>query len=139
MAGSYAFLVDSKGQPSSKHSGAEGPEGEGEDSEEITLNSDKIHEIIDESMKTTLNSVQWNGKKVDQWTSNIIEHCLKRLAEMKKPFKYIVTVILMQKTGAGFHSSYCAYWDNSADGMCSVPYENDTIHCVTSVYGLKLD
>ena len=131
-------------------------------------------------MKTTLNSVQWNAKKVDGWTSNIVEHCLKRLAEMKKPFKYIVTAIVMQKTGAGLHSAFTAYWDNSADGMsldrivrrgwkrcrlsvvfpeymlscnqlpfvialhlsagiCSVPYENDSVHCITTVYGLKLD
>mmetsp|Transcript_3786 Transcript_3786/g.6668 ORF Transcript_3786/g.6668 Transcript_3786/m.6668 type:complete len:117 (-) Transcript_3786:657-1007(-) len=110
-----------------------------EESDEVTLNSDKITEIIDESMKTTLSSVQWNAKKVDGWTSNIVEHCLKRLAEMKKPFKYIVTAIVMQKTGAGLHSAFTAYWDNSADGICSVPYENDSVHCITTVYGLKLD
>eukprot|EP00999_Lentomonas_sp_LEN2_P001219 NODE_2238_length_616_cov_116.235174_g2188_i0.p1 GENE.NODE_2238_length_616_cov_116.235174_g2188_i0~~NODE_2238_length_616_cov_116.235174_g2188_i0.p1 ORF type:complete len:116 (-),score=22.16 NODE_2238_length_616_cov_116.235174_g2188_i0:149-496(-) len=112
---------------------------EEDEQEEITLNSEKITEIIDESMRATLNAVQWNSKKVDQWTANIIEQCLKRLAEMKKPFKYIVTSVVMQKTGAGLHSSFTAYWDNSADGVCSVPFENETMHCVTTVYGLKLD
>eukprot|EP00667_Euglena_gracilis_P032466 EG_transcript_49996 len=110
-----------------------------EDSDEVTLNSDRITEIIDEVMKATLNNMAWNSKKVEPWTNGIIEHCLKRLAEMKKPFKYIVTAVLMQKTGAGLHSAFTAYWDNSADGICSVPYENETIHCITTVYGLKLD
>eukprot|EP01001_Neometanema_parovale_P003370 NODE_14399_length_447_cov_436.898148_g14100_i0.p1 GENE.NODE_14399_length_447_cov_436.898148_g14100_i0~~NODE_14399_length_447_cov_436.898148_g14100_i0.p1 ORF type:complete len:138 (+),score=45.58 NODE_14399_length_447_cov_436.898148_g14100_i0:61-414(+) len=110
-----------------------------DDGEEITLNSDKITEILDETMKAVLNSVQWNSKKVDQWTSNIIEQCLKRLAEMKKPFKYVVTAVIMQKTGAGVHSAFTAFWDNSADGICYVPYENDTIQCFCTVYGLKLD
>eukprot|EP00667_Euglena_gracilis_P002777 EG_transcript_2783 len=90
-------------------------------------------------LKATLNNMAWNSKKVEPWTNGIIEHCLKRLAEMKKPFKYIVTAVLMQKTGAGLHSAFTAYWDNSADGICSVPYENETIHCITTVYGLKLD
>eukprot|EP00992_Anisonema_acinus_P009679 TRINITY_DN5882_c0_g1_i1.p2 TRINITY_DN5882_c0_g1~~TRINITY_DN5882_c0_g1_i1.p2 ORF type:complete len:135 (+),score=55.57 TRINITY_DN5882_c0_g1_i1:57-407(+) len=110
-----------------------------DESEEITLNSDKITEIVDESVKAVLGTVQWNNRKVDGWTSSIIENCLKRLAEMKKPFKYVVTAVIMQKTGAGLHSAFTAYWDNSADGVCSVPYENDTMHCITTVYGLKLD
>ena len=88
-----------------------------DEEQEITLNSDKITEILEEAMKQTLHGQQWQAKKVEGWTSNIIEHCLKRLSEMKKPFKYIVTCVIMQKTGAGLHSSFSAYWDNSADGM----------------------
>eukprot|EP01060_Flectonema_neradi_P038671 TRINITY_DN8199_c0_g1_i1.p1 TRINITY_DN8199_c0_g1~~TRINITY_DN8199_c0_g1_i1.p1 ORF type:complete len:119 (+),score=18.43 TRINITY_DN8199_c0_g1_i1:63-419(+) len=111
-----------------------------DDEQEITLNSDKITEILEEAMKQTLQGQVWNNKKVEGWTSNIIEHCLKRLSEMKKPFKYIVTCIMMQKSGAGLHSSFSAYWDNSADGICCYPLmDNETIHCVVTVYGLKLD
>jgi len=111
----------------------------GEEADEVTLNADRITEIIDESMKATLFTAQWNPKKVDQWAGSITEHCIKRLAELRKPFKYIVTTVIMQRTGAGLHSAFTAYWDNSSDGICSLPFENDTIHCVTTVYGLKLD
>eukprot|EP01059_Diplonema_ambulator_P007212 TRINITY_DN16709_c0_g1_i1.p2 TRINITY_DN16709_c0_g1~~TRINITY_DN16709_c0_g1_i1.p2 ORF type:complete len:131 (+),score=55.68 TRINITY_DN16709_c0_g1_i1:38-394(+) len=111
-----------------------------EEDQEITLNSDKITEILEEAIKQTLQGQAWQPKKVEGWTSNIIEHVLKRLAEMKKPFKYIVTCIIMQKTGAGLHSSFSAFWDNSADGICCYPLmDNDTIQCVVTVYGLKLD
>eukprot|EP01062_Namystynia_karyoxenos_P036853 TRINITY_DN26837_c0_g1_i1.p2 TRINITY_DN26837_c0_g1~~TRINITY_DN26837_c0_g1_i1.p2 ORF type:complete len:119 (+),score=47.26 TRINITY_DN26837_c0_g1_i1:107-463(+) len=111
-----------------------------EEDQEITLNSDKITEILEESMRQQLGGQTWQAKKVEGWTSNIIEVCLKRLSEMKKPFKYVVTCIIMQKTGAGLHSSFSAFWDNSADGICSYPLtDNETIHCVVTVYGLKLD
>ena len=111
-----------------------------EEDQEITLNSDKIGEIVEEAMKQQLSGATWQAKKVDQWTSNIIESCLKRLAEMKKPFKYIVSCVIMQKTGAGLHSSFSAFWDNSADGICCYPLlDHETIQCFVTVYGIKLD
>eukprot|EP01013_Petalomonas_cantuscygni_P010385 TRINITY_DN23462_c0_g1_i1.p1 TRINITY_DN23462_c0_g1~~TRINITY_DN23462_c0_g1_i1.p1 ORF type:complete len:118 (-),score=10.20 TRINITY_DN23462_c0_g1_i1:169-522(-) len=110
-----------------------------EENEEITLNSDKTTEIIDEQVKAVLGSATWNPRKVDQWTSQIMEQCLKRLAELKKPFKFIITCVIMQRTGAGLHSAFTAHWDNSSDAICSLPYESETLHCVTTVFGLKLD
>ena len=43
--------------------------------------------------------------KVNQWTSNVVEGCLKRLAGLQKPFKYVVTCNFVQKAGAGMHTA----------------------------------
>ena len=37
--------------------------------------------------------------QVSQWTSSCLEHCIKRLTALNKPFKYVVTCIIMQKNG----------------------------------------
>lgn len=37
--------------------------------------------------------------QVNQWTSACLEGCMKRLTSMNKPYKYVVTCIIMQKTG----------------------------------------
>ena len=92
--------------------------------------------------------------KVNQWTNGVVESCLASLTKLQKPFKYIVTCVIMQvsvsshkhlshegviafftqpvhdsskrpltllhlqKNGAGLHTASSCYWDNSTDGEC---------------------
>lgn len=56
-------------------------------------------------------------QKVAQWNSNIVELVLKKLTGMNKPFKYIVTCVIMQKNGAGIHAANACFWDNTSDGQ----------------------
>ncbi len=37
--------------------------------------------------------------QVSCWTSQCLESCMKRLGALNKPYKYVVTCIIMQKTG----------------------------------------
>jgi hypothetical protein len=67
--------------------------------------------------------------KVNQWTSNVVEGCLKRLAGLQKPFKYVVTCNFVQKAGAGMHTASTALWDGKVDGKHTVQWENQTIQC----------
>ena len=34
--------------------------------------------------------------KVNQWTNGVVESCLASLTKLQKPFKYIVTCVIMQ-------------------------------------------
>ena len=36
-----------------------------------------------------------------------------------KPFKYIVTCVIMQRNGAGLHATSSCFWDNANDGSAS--------------------
>ncbi|CAD7694751.1 unnamed protein product [Ostreobium quekettii] len=74
--------------------------------------------------------------QLGQWTSNILEHSIKKLAGLNKPFKYIVTCIIMQKNGAGLHTAASCYWDNSTDGSRTVRWENKTLYCICTVFGV---
>ena len=53
---------------------------------------------------------------MNQWTNGVVESCLASLTKLQKPFKYIVTCVIMQKNGAGLHTASSCYWDNSTDG-----------------------
>ena len=57
---------------------------------------------------------------MNQWTNGVVESCLASLTKLQKPFKYIVTCVIMQKNGAGLHTASSCYWDNSTDGSCTV-------------------
>lgn len=83
--------------------------------------------------------VTYTHSRVPQWTSDVIEACMRRLTQLNKPFKYIVTCAIMQKTGAGLHMASSCYWDNTSDGWVTHKYEgNKTCVCIVSVFGLAI-
>jgi hypothetical protein len=49
-----------------------------------------------------------------------------------------VTCTIMQKNGAGLHTASSCFWDNSTDGSCTVRWENKTMYCIVSVFGLAI-
>lgn len=110
-----------------------------EQHEEMGIDTEKVMDSIRDTMKQKLQQERWAAKKVDGWVKDIVEATLKVLADMKKPFKYVVTCVVMQRTGAGLSSSFSSLWDNMRDGVCSVPFETEHLHCVTAVYWLKID
>eukprot|EP00047_Mylnosiga_fluctuans_P002830 m.226142 g.226142 ORF g.226142 m.226142 type:complete len:117 (+) comp11378_c0_seq1:33-383(+) len=109
-----------------------------ESSEETSFVVDEVSMIIKECVEQTIGVNTYQQSKVNQWTSNIVESCLKRLCALNKPFKYIVSSIIMQKNGAGLHTASSCYWDNSSDGSCTVRWENKTMYVIISVFGLAI-
>lgn len=75
-----------------------------------------VETIVKQALQGTLSEVQFDSERVSVWTNQVIDHCLKGLQGMGKPFKYVVTCIIMQKNGAGLHTAAGAYWDGHKDG-----------------------
>lgn len=76
--------------------------------------------------------------RLAQWVSEICETSLKRLTGLGKPFKYCVTCVIMQKNGAGLHTASSCYWDNGTDGSRTIRWENKTMYCIATVFGLAV-
>jgi hypothetical protein len=49
-----------------------------------------------------------------------------------------VTCVIMQKAGAGLNTASACLWDRQTDGSCTVKWENNTIFCIVSVFGLAI-
>jgi len=107
-------------------------------SEEAAFVVDEVSNIIKESIEGAIGGNAYQHNKVNQWTSNVVEQCLNQLTKLGKPFKYIVTCVIMQKNGAGLHTASSCFWDNSTDGSCTVRWENKTMYCIVSVFGLSI-
>ncbi|XP_073239494.1 dynein light chain Tctex-type 1-like [Porites lutea] len=95
--------------------------------EETSFVVDEVSNIIKESVEGAIGGNAYQHNKVNQWTSNVVEQCLNQLTKLGKPFKYIVTCVIMQKNGAGLHTASSCFWDNTSDGSCTVRWENKTI------------
>jgi dynein light chain Tctex-type 1 len=76
---------------------------------------------------------------VDNKIHQIVEACLKELQTLNRPFKYIVTCIIMQKNGAGMDTGAAMHWDANSDGLICIPWENAEMHVVLTIYGVSLN
>eukprot|EP00002_Diphylleia_rotans_P016997 TRINITY_DN3300_c0_g2_i1.p2 TRINITY_DN3300_c0_g2~~TRINITY_DN3300_c0_g2_i1.p2 ORF type:complete len:114 (+),score=24.81 TRINITY_DN3300_c0_g2_i1:76-417(+) len=109
-----------------------------QNSEEASFVPEDVTNIIKEAVEATLQNSTYNHNKVTQWTSTIVEQSLKRLAALGKPFKYVVTCLIMQKNGAGLHTASSSYWDTQIDGSCTHRWESKSMYCVTTVFGVTI-
>lgn len=107
-------------------------------SEETSFIAEDALAIIKESTEQVLANSTYQHNKVPNWTSMVIEGTLKRLKELNKPFKYIVTAVIMQKNGAGMHTATSCFWDNSCDGSATLRWENKSMYCLVTVFGMSI-
>ena len=47
----------------------------------------------------------YQREKSGLWCGQISESCVKGLSKLNKPFKYVVTVVIQQNTGAGIQTA----------------------------------
>ncbi|KAL5280852.1 DYNLT1 family protein [Megaselia abdita] len=109
-----------------------------DDREENQFIVDDVSKIIKEAIESTIGGNAYQQDKVNNWTGAVVENCLTVLTKQQKPYKYIVTSMIMQKNGAGLHTASSCYWNNETDGSCTVRWENKTMYCIVSVFGLAL-
>ncbi|XP_066104163.1 dynein light chain Tctex-type 1-like isoform X1 [Saccopteryx bilineata] len=99
---------------------------------------DEVSSIVKEAVESVIGGSTFQHSKVNQWTNDVVEKTLSQLSKLGKPFKYIVTCVIMQKNGAGLHSASSCFWDSSTDGSCTVRWENKTMYCIVTTFGLSI-
>eukprot|EP00499_Haloplacidia_sp_CaronLabIsolate_P007950 CAMPEP_0196782550 /NCGR_PEP_ID=MMETSP1104-20130614/11592_1 /TAXON_ID=33652 /ORGANISM="Cafeteria sp., Strain Caron Lab Isolate" /LENGTH=120 /DNA_ID=CAMNT_0042152789 /DNA_START=1 /DNA_END=363 /DNA_ORIENTATION=+ len=108
------------------------------DADEAEFLHDEVVSIVKNVIEDKLKSVVYDPKKLPDYSASVIDAVLKGLLDMSKPFKYVVTCIILQKTGSGLHTAATCFWDGKTDGYCKVPWENSTMHCIVTVYGMAI-
>lgn len=93
-----------------------------EDSSEAGFVAEEVNNIIKESLDATLGNQTYHQSKINTWTTNVVEAVLNSLAKLNKPFKYIVSCVIMQNNGAGLHTASSCFWDGAADGTTSFTF-----------------
>lgn len=58
---------------------------------QLNLNAEEINEIIKKSILFGIVTEEevYTPEKLNKWCTNITEECIQRLADLKKPFKYV--------------------------------------------------
>uniref|UniRef100_A0A7S2JTZ8 Dynein light chain n=1 Tax=Haptolina brevifila TaxID=156173 RepID=A0A7S2JTZ8_9EUKA len=107
-------------------------------SEESAFVAEDVLAIIKESVEGVLQNATYSHSKVPNWTSMCIESTLKKLKDLNKPFKYVVTAVIMQKNGAGLHTATSCFWDNTTDGSATLRWESKSMYCLVTVFGMSI-
>jgi dynein light chain Tctex-type 1 len=102
------------------------------------FSTEDIEAIGKKVVQGVLTDQSYNNKKVNEWTNSIITSCLKDLQNYGRPFKYLITCIIMQKNGSGFNTSSSMLWDVTKDGYSKIPWNNETIDCILSIFGVSV-
>lgn len=80
--------------------------------------------------------------------NSICEKVMERLVTEQKPFKYIVSCLLMQRSSAACHSSTSCFWDIARDGVLTVVWPKDSrkekshtlgYTAICTVFGVDID
>jgi len=98
------------------------------------LSIEEANSLVKEQVDRVLGSSGYQHGQVNQWTASIVDQSIAQLTKLNKPYKYIVTCAIMQKTGAGLHLASACYWDNTTDITTTIRWENKTMYCVVTVY-----
>ena len=108
--------------------------------DENEFTSEDVQKIAEEAVNNVIGSdqIEYQREKVNQWSTQIIESCIKDLAKLNKKFKYVVTCIIQQNNGAAIASAASAYWDTKFDGLISVQLGQPTYICIVTVFCMQI-
>uniref|UniRef100_A0A8C0WER1 Dynein light chain Tctex-type 1 n=1 Tax=Castor canadensis TaxID=51338 RepID=A0A8C0WER1_CASCN len=79
---------------------------------------DEVNNIVKEAIESAIGGNAYQHSKVNQWTTNVVEQTLSQLTKLGKPFKYIVTCVIIQKNGAGLHTASSCFWELMGAALC---------------------
>lgn len=112
-------------------------------SEESEFIAEEVEQIVVASIEAHLKDQTHDEAKVARWVDSICESCMQQLAELAKPFKFVVTAAVMQKNGAGLHTCSSSFWDTVSDGSVTIKWpgekskeQNKSLYCIVTVFGL---
>lgn len=110
-------------------------------SEQYEFQEEFVNKKVTEVIETHLKNAEYDESKVPQWISNICESCMEELYAPKKPFKYVVTCMIMQRTGVAVHTANSVFWDGSADAQTIVAWpkrqQPTTLMCIVTVFAIS--
>ena len=68
--------------------------------EDDLLDDAEVDTLIRDTISQTIGESLFDHAQIATWTDEIVEGCLKRLNNLRKPFKYVVSCNLAQKVKA---------------------------------------
>ncbi|CAB1447004.1 unnamed protein product [Pleuronectes platessa] len=101
--------------------------------EEIAFVDEEVSKVIKESVEAAIGGNTFQHSRVNQWTTSVLERCLNQLKKLGKPFN---DLCYHAENGAGLQIASTCFWDNSTDGSSLVRWENKSMYCIVSVFGL---
>ena len=96
---------------------------------------DAIKQCFGVTDANSASALLYNKEKVNDWCGHIADITIKNLLRLNKRFKYVVTVVIQQNTGAGIQSATGAYQNTTSDGVAIIQKEFPDMIIIVTVFG----
>ena len=92
--------------------------------------------MVDNITRRFLGNKEYDRGKAQLWCDGINAEIIKSLNQQQRGFKFIIHSTISKKGEASLHFSNNFLWNRNTDGSIFVKYENATLKCFVSLYGL---
>lgn len=100
-----------------------------------------MKEMFDSAQKaiqSRLDNREYDEKKVEKWSSDIVSKILKDLKETRTPqYKFISSCMILSRTSQHVNETQIALWDTKKDVKITTKWANETMQCIVSVWAFK--
>merc|ERR1719436_895908 len=97
----------------------------------------EVKSVIESILNELLAKKAYDAVSAPDWLAAAVQQILQKLLEKGPRFKIVVHGIILQRVGAGLHTTSTCFWDPTDDNSISVRWDNQSMHSIISVYCLK--
>mmetsp|Transcript_37873 Transcript_37873/g.55794 ORF Transcript_37873/g.55794 Transcript_37873/m.55794 type:complete len:111 (-) Transcript_37873:154-486(-) len=103
-----------------------------------TETANSVKQSIEVSLQALLNGVEYTPGAAKLLCGKISETSVQQLAQLKLPFKFLVTANIFEKGLSSMHQSSSCLWEDDKDGAVTIRYENKSLSAVVVVFAVAL-
>lgn len=102
----------------------------------MSFPADKVRSIALNEIQCSLSFKAYEPEKVEQWCEEITSNILARLAPSGDThFKFVAHCIIADRAHE-YDMFSNNFWDESSDGIAVADFENDSLMCCVTVWGV---
>ena len=91
---------------------------------------------VDNIIRRFLGDKNYDRGEAQSWCDRINAEIIKSLNQEQREFKFIIHSTISKKGEASLHFSNKFLWNRKTDGSIFLKYENATLKCYVSLYGI---
>ena len=114
--------------------------------EDVAFIPDSVTPKLYDLIEDIIGKETFADKKVSLWLDLLCQRTMEELNTQIRPYKYIVTGVIMQNNGAGLHSANSCFYDCNNDNVAQVNWpsqkrpdkHNCRMICILTVCGMSI-
>lgn len=111
--------------------------GEVEESYRLFV-AEEVQQQVVEVIGQVIGGASYSQSDVNKWSSAILEQSLATISRSVRGYKFVVTCVIMQKTGAGLNTGAACLWDAGTDSSCTARWENKSVTAIVQFFAIAL-
>ena len=97
----------------------------------------ELTSLVNNIIRQFLNDKDYDKEVAQSWCDDINAEIIKDLRQQQTGFKFIIHTTISKKGESSFHFSNSFLWNKKTDGSIFIKYENATLKCFVSLYGIS--